>query len=72
MRNKVTNPFLVKQFCNFGVKKFDGSTENLRSSYDDRGSERVKDKLSNSIISTFCSKICLSVAIAQLGSALIV
>ena len=42
MRNKVTNPFFSKIILYLGVNKFEGNTENTRSSIDDRGSERAR------------------------------
>ena len=42
MKNKVTNRFLSKLILKLNLTKFEGNTENTRSSIDDRGSERVK------------------------------
>ena len=43
MKNKVTNRFFIKLILYLNLTKFEGNTENTRSSIDDRGSERVKN-----------------------------
>ena len=44
MKNKVTNRFFSKPIFVTQFEKFEGNTENTRSSIDDRGSERAKCK----------------------------